>query len=657
MIDSNDQYGGSDAAVPGAPLKGSTAKLVGGDVVEADEIQTGQIIRGFRIIERLEVGGFGEVFKAEQLNLKRLVAFKVLKSGMDSQEIVARFEAEQRAMARLDHPNIAKIIDGGLTPRGRMFFAMEFVPGDTITDYCDRRRLKVSERLEIFLEVCEAIQHAHLRGIIHRDIKPNNILVAERDHKPFPKVIDFGLAKAVYGHLSDEGVCTIHNHFLGTPVYMSPEQAERSGMEVDGRSDIYSLGVLLYQLLCSKTPIESQEVGRKDIEAARKLIRETDPGKPSTRIVQCTEEAAASVARNRDCDVDSLVQTLSEDLDRVVIKCLEKDRNRRYATVAELMDDLRSYLSKVRSPTVLRNPMPSAKRRNGYHPAIYCLIAVLVTVVGWFAYQSSAMTAEREFALRFKVSYPPPAGQFVRIGDDFRVRWIPAGRFMMGSPEFLEGSTNRDLLRGRDEIEHEVVLGRGFFLSETECTQAQWESVMATRPSTFKGTQHPVERVNWTDAVEFCRNLTAKHRKEGRLPEGWEWRLPTEAEWEYAARAGMVSPRHGDLETVAWHAGNSGGSTHPVGRKQANAWGLHDMLGNVWEWCLDWYGDYPTASAVNPNGPKSGSMRVFRGGCITFGLTDSARKFRYSHRSGINPKHQSLDVGFRPALVEILGPN
>jgi serine/threonine protein kinase len=656
MIYSNGQQGDSDAAETGATVRVSTANPVSGDVVEADEIQTGQIIRGFRIIERLEVGGFGEVFKAEQLNLKRLVAFKVLKSGMDSQEIVARFEAEQRAMARLDHPNIAKIIDGGLTPRGRMFFAMEFVPGETITDYCDRRRLKVSERLRIFLEVCEAIHHAHQRGIIHRDIKPNNVLVAERDNKPFPKVIDFGLAKALFGHLSEEGVCTIHNHFLGTPLYMSPEQAERGGMELDGRSDIYSLGVLLYQLLCAKTPIESQEVGRKGIEAIRKLILETDPRRPSTRIVQFSDEAAASVAHHRDCDVDSLVQTLSEDLDRVVIKCLEKDRNRRYATVAELMDELRSYLSKDRLPTAPQNARRSDRRRNGYHPAIYCVLAVLVTAVGWFAHQSLAMTAEREFALRFKVSYPPPAGQFARIGDDFRVRWIPAGRFMMGSPEFLEGSTNRDRLRGGDEIEHEVVFGRGFFLSETECTQAQWESVMESNPSNLRGADRPVEKVSWTNAVEFCRSLTAKHRKEGWLPEGWEWRLPTEAEWEYAARAGMVSPGHGDLETVAWHAGNSGGSTHPVGRKQANLWGLYDMLGNVWEWCLDWYGDYPNASSVKPNGPKSGSMRVFRGGCITFGLSDSARKFRYSHRSGIDPKHQSSDVGFRPALAEV-GPS
>ena len=645
MINSNDQQGDADAAGPADMFKVSTPNLVGGDVVGADEIQTGQIIRGFRIIEQLGVGGFGEVFKAEQLNLKRLVAFKVLKPGMDSQEIVTRFEAEQKAMARLDHPNIAKIIDGGLTPRGRMFFAMEFVPGATITDYCDRRRLKLSERLGIFLEVCDAIHHAHLRGIIHRDIKPNNVLVAERDNKPFPKVIDFGLAKAVYGHLSEEGVCTIQNHFLGTPVYMSPEQAERSGMEVDGRSDIYSLGVLLYQLLCAKTPIESQEVGRKDIEAVRKMILETDPRKPSTRIVQFTDEAAASVAHNRDCDVDSLVQTLSKDLDRVVIKCLEKDRNRRYATVAELMDDLRSYLCKDGSPEAHLSPPRPVSRRNGNQLAFYSLMAVVVTVVGWFAYQSVATTAEREFALRFQVSYPPPAGQFVRIGDDLRVRWIPPGRFIMGSPD-------DESLRSTNELQHEVLFSRGFFLSETECTQSQWEAVMGNRPFRFQGAQLPVEQVNWSEAVEFCRKLTARHQQQGQLPDGWEWRLPTEAEWEYAARAGTVGPRYGDLDSIAWSAGNSGNTTHLVGRKQANAWGLQDMMGNVWEWCLDWHGEYPTSSVVHPKGPTSGTHRVFRGGC--YRLSES-RKFRSGYRSGMDPNIQTFDVGFRPALAEV-GP-
>jgi len=268
----NGHFKGEDAA---RPLESPSARLldpIEGPLIESDEVQPGQVIRGFRIIERLQAGGFGEVFKAEQVQLKRIVAFKVLKLGMESGEIISRFETEQKALALMDHPNIAKIIDGALTPRGRMFFAMEYVPGVSVTDYCDSRRLSVPERLELFLQICDAIEHAHERGVVHRDIKPSNVLVAERENKPFAKIIDFGIAKAVHGQLSDQGVQTLSNHFLGTPVYMSPEQAERSGVEIDRRSDIYSLGVLLYELLCGAIPIGSKEEAQGDLEAIRKLV-------------------------------------------------------------------------------------------------------------------------------------------------------------------------------------------------------------------------------------------------------------------------------------------------------------------------------------------------------------------------------------------------
>lgn len=212
------------------------------------------------------------------------------------------------------------------------------------------------------------------------------------------------------------------------------------------------------------------------------------------------------------------------------------------------------------------------------------------------------------------------------------------------------GTPADELNRSVNEAEHEVVFHRGFFLCETECTQAQGESVIGTRPSQSQGTQLPVEQVDWNEATEFCRKLTAKHRQQGRLPDGWEWRLPTEAEWEYAARAGTVGPRLGDLDAIAWHAGNSGGTTRLVGRKQANAWGLHDMMGNVWEWCSDWHGDYPTGNGVHPKGPASGSYRVVRGGCFRLG---EARKFRSGYRSGSDPALRTLDVGFRPALAQV----
>ena len=222
------------------------------------------------------------------------------------------------------------------------------------------------------------------------------------------------------------------------------------------------------------------------------------------------------------------------------------------------------------------------------------------------------------------------------------VRWIPAGRFTMGSPTSEEG-------RDSDESQHEVVLSRGFFLAETECTQEQWERVMGSNPSKFQGKDRPVEQVNWGEAVEYCRKLTAKQRQEGVLPEGWEWRLPTEAEWEYAARAGTTGARHGELDAIAWHGGNSGGKTHGVKGKQANAWGLHDMMGNVWEWCGDWYGDYPTGRVTDPTGPSSGSIRVYRGGCWLY----DARGARSAERYGYDPGLRHFLLGFRPALSAV----
>ena len=222
------------------------------------------------------------------------------------------------------------------------------------------------------------------------------------------------------------------------------------------------------------------------------------------------------------------------------------------------------------------------------------------------------------------------------------VRWIPPGSFMMGSPD-------SEKERDSDETQHEVVLSQGFFMAETECTQGQWEAVMGGNPSYFKGTQRPVERVSWSEAVEYCRKLTAKQRTEGILPEGWEWRLPTEAEWEYAVRAGTTGARYGDLDTIAWHGGNSGRGTHPVSQKAANAWGLQDMMGNVWEWCSDWSGDYSTGSVTDPTGPSSGSSRVRRGGSWDY----DARVARSASRSRSVPGFRYDFLGFRPALSSV----
>ena len=234
-----------------------------------------------------------------------------------------------------------------------------------------------------------------------------------------------------------------------------------------------------------------------------------------------------------------------------------------------------------------------------------------------------------------------PAGTLRSFGGTECV-WCPPGQFMMGSPTSEQG-------RYADEVQHEVVLTRGFFLAETECTQGQWEAVMGGNPSCFKGTERPVEQVSWEEAVEYCRKLTAKQHAEGILADGWEWRLPTEAEWEYSARAGTIGARYGKLETIAWYNKNSEGQTHPVSQKTANAWGLYDMIGNVWEWCSDRYGEYPTGSVTDPTGPSSGSRRVSRGGCWISG----AGLARSAIRCRDDPGGRNNDLGFRPALSSV----
>jgi len=317
------------------------------DLPEAPDETVGQSLGHYKLLEKVGEGGCGVVYVAEQTQpVRRRVALKVIKLGMDTKQVVARFEAERQALAMMDHPNIAKVLDAGATDTGRPYFVMELVRGIRITDYCDQAKLSTQERLDLFIKVCQAIQHAHQKGIIHRDIKPSNILVTLHDGVPVPKVIDFGIAKATEGRLTEATVYTQLSQFIGMPVYTSPEQAEMSGLDiVDTLSDICSLGVLFYVLLAGSTPFEAKKLMAAGIDAMRKTIREEEPVRPSTRLATPKDEEPATTAKRRSLEAPKLIHLLKGDLDWIVMKCLEKDRTRRSETANGSAVGLRRHLT------------------------------------------------------------------------------------------------------------------------------------------------------------------------------------------------------------------------------------------------------------------------------------------------------------------------
>src|SRR5580698_4734199 len=289
----------------------------------------GDRIGRYKLLQQIGEGGCGIVYLAEQEEpIRRRVALKVIKMGMDTKSVIARFEAERQALAMMDHPNIAKVLDAGATDTGRPYFVMELVRGIKITDYCDQNNLPTEARLDLFLQVCRAVQHAHQKGIIHRDIKPSNILVTHNDGVPVPKVIDFGIAKATHGKLTNHTLFTAFEQFIGTPAYMSPEQAEMSGLDIDTRSDLYSLGVLLYELLTGQTPFDPAALMQAGLDEMRRQIREKEPARPSTRLSTMLAADLTSVAAHRQAAAPKLVHLVRGDLDWIVMKCLEKDRTR-----------------------------------------------------------------------------------------------------------------------------------------------------------------------------------------------------------------------------------------------------------------------------------------------------------------------------------------
>ena len=303
----------------------------------------GTVIGPYKLLQQIGEGGMGVVFMAEQTEpIQRTVALKIIKPGMDTRQVIARFEAERQAVAMMDHPNIAKVLDAGTTDSGRPYFVMELVKGVPITKYCDEKHLPLRARLELFVQVCQAVQHAHQKGIIHRDIKPNNVLVAEYDNRAVPKVIDFGVAKATAQRLTERTMFTEFGQVLGTMEYMSPEQSKFNQLDIDTRSDIYSLGVLLYELLAGSTPFEGKRLHAAAFDEMLRIIREEEPPKPSTRLSSI--DTLPSVAANRHTEPARLSKDVQGELDWIVMKALEKDRNRRYETASGFAADIERHL-------------------------------------------------------------------------------------------------------------------------------------------------------------------------------------------------------------------------------------------------------------------------------------------------------------------------
>jgi serine/threonine protein kinase len=348
--------------------------------------KVGDSVGRYKLLQQIGEGGCGVVFMAEQQEpVRRKVAVKIVKPGMDTKTVIARFEAERQALALMDHPNIARVLDAGATETGRPYFVMELVRGIKITDYCDQNALKTAARLEMFLEVCDAVQHAHQKGIIHRDLKPSNILVTTLPSgKPLAKVIDFGIAKATTGQrLTDKTLFTAFELLIGTPAYMSPEQAALSSVDVDTRSDIYSLGVLLYELLTGSTPFDARELLKSGLDEVRRVVCNVEPPRPSTRLSTLMAADLTSVSRQRQVEPRKLIREVRGDLDWIAMMALEKDRARRYATVNGLAMDIRRYLAgeaiAARPPSTVYKFQRFVRRNKLLCAGLCVVLALLLT--------------------------------------------------------------------------------------------------------------------------------------------------------------------------------------------------------------------------------------------------------------------------------------
>jgi serine/threonine protein kinase len=425
------------------PPKGSISerreKVVAGE-------KPGDQVGRYKLLEQIGEGGCGVVYIAEQKEpVRRQVALKVIKPGMDTKNVIARFEAERQALALMDHPNIAHVFDAGSTASGRPYFVMELVRGLKITDYCDQKSLSTEQRLDLFLQVCGAVQHAHQKGIIHRDIKPSNILIATSpEGKPTPKVIDFGIAKATTGQrLTDKTLFTSFEMLIGTPAYMSPEQAEMTSSDVDTRSDIYSLGVLLYELLTGTTPFDTQELLKAGLDEVRRVIRTKDPVRPSTRLSTMAAGELANVSTHHAAEAPKLIRQMRGDLDWIVMKALEKERDRRYSTANGLAVDVQRYLS---GEAVLARP-PSTRYKAGKLFARNKVLCSSLAIIFVLMTAGLAVTVRLLVVERQKRAHTQLENDLYRL-EGLAIAQFAQGRFAESESSFRHSFNIRNQLLG-----------------------------------------------------------------------------------------------------------------------------------------------------------------------------------------------------------------
>jgi len=565
----------------------------------------GTKIGRYELLEKIGEGGFGEVWMAEQRDpVIRRVALKILKLGMDSRQVVARFEAERQTIAMMDHPNIAKIFDAGTTDTGRPYFVMELVRGLRITEYCDQNQLPTRERLNLFILVCQAIQHAHQKGIIHSDIKPSNILVTPHDSPTSagcPKVIDFGIAKVTQQELTDKTVFTQLQQFIGTPAYISPEQAEMSGLDVDTRADIYSLGVLLYELLVGHTPFDAKQMIQGGLDALRRIIREEEPPRPSTRLNTLSGETRTSTGIQRQTEVGRLVHQIQGDLDWIVMKCLEKDRTRRYETANALAADVQRHLAN--EPIIARPPSAAYKlqkawRRNKILFTSAAVVAVaLLAGIGISTWQArKASDSERRSRRILYAAHINLAQQSLKLNNLGKARQLLERHRPQPGEEDLRGWEWRylwQLTRGNEPVtltNRPMMQGCSVRLSSDgrslavgwrdgrvdlwDVPSRRWVRALTDRERPHPGRVAFSPAGNLLAATSERRMVTLYDLDSGR--ESILWRAPDQSEWDVRDLAfsqdgsrlvvyAGSNPEGGDAVWVVNVSSSQSGSPYPAG--------------------------------------------------------------------------------------------